>query len=208
MSSVSHGQKSGVFALALAGAPNSAYAVCSGGSSPIALQSFEKDPAAWLAANGNASDLGAQIAALAAAATNEKDKGFGSALNSLLGNASGDQGTATGRALGTLNNSCTDPRGPADAGDKQYIAANIAPNVRSNANANLAYGEASGPQTAATGGGGGAGVGGQTGTGFAGGTNTGAPFPSAGTPTAFRPVRQRHLRMFPCGRAAVRGFYN
>ncbi len=170
----------------LALTPASAYAVCSGASSPLALQSFEKDLAAWLAANGKATDLGAQVAALAAAATNSQDKAFGPSLSTLLGGASADQGTAIGTALGSLNNSCTDPKDPADAADKQFIAANIAPNVRSNANANLAFGEASGPQTAATGGGGGgggSGVGGQTGAGGTGGTNQGpGPATSNGVP--------------------------
>lgn len=150
-------------------APSAGYAACSGAASPAALHEFESNPAAWLNANGGSPDIGALVESLAAAATDDKSKGFGAALSTLLGDASASQGTAIGAALASLVNSCTDPRDPADIGDKQYISANIIPNLLANANANTAYGQASGDQTAAIGGvalsGGTTGVGGQTGNG-------------------------------------------
>lgn len=162
-------------------APSVGHATCSGAAAPIALGNFESNPAAWLTANGKSPDLGAQVAALAAAAVNGKDKGFGAALSALLGSASADQGALIGTALGTLGNTCADPKDPNDIADKQYISTNIAPNLLANANANMAYGQASGAQTAAIGGvalgGGGTGVGGQTGSG---GLPTGGP--GAGLP--------------------------
>ena len=79
-----------------------AMAICSAPATPIALQSFDSDPAAWLKANGNALDLDAQITALAAVAVNSKDATFGKSLSSILGIASNDQGTKIGRGLGVL----------------------------------------------------------------------------------------------------------
>lgn len=157
-----------------------AFAACAGAESPAALSSFDDNPAAWLTINGKASDLGPKVRALSAAAVNSKDTHFGKALNAMLGRASADQGTAIGTALGTLSNSCSDPRDPNDITDKQYISLNIAPNLLANGNANAAYAEANGSDSDSGGdvdggGFGGGGVGGQTGTtGFAsGGLNSG-----------------------------------
>lgn len=172
-------------------APSVGHATCSGAAAPIALQNFESNPAAWLAVNGKSPDLGAQVAALAAAAVNSKDSGFGAALSALLGSASADQGTIIGTALGTFGNTCSDVKDPNDVADKQYISTNIAPNLLANANANMAYGQASGLQTAAIGGvalsGGGTGVGGQTGSAGlpVGGVSAGLPpVGPVGVPTA------------------------
>lgn len=169
------------------------FAACGGAASSAALSSFKDNPGAWLAANGKAADLGANVKALAAAAVNAKDPHFGKALNVMLGRASADQGTTIGTALAALGSTCSDPRDPNDTADKQYISSHIAPNLLANANANTAYSEAnnsengsdgmgegegaglSGEESSSEGVGGGGGVGGETGaTGFAnGGFNSG-----------------------------------
>ena len=168
--------------------PMQAFAACGGAASSAALTSFNDDPAAWLSANAKIADLGSHVEAIAAAAVNAKDPHFGKALNAMLARASADEGTAIGTAIAALGSACSDPRDPNDTADKQYISANIAPNLLANSNANAAYAKANGSETASGGygaeegggravawgggliGGGGGGVGGETGTtGFASG---------------------------------------
>ncbi len=179
----------------LASAPGVVLAACSSAATPASLAAFDADPAGWLSKNGGASDLGAQVQALAAAAVNSGDKNFGSSLGSMLGKASSDQGKAIGTSLKGLGGSCSDPTDPGDASDKKYISTYIAPNLLTNTAANTAFGDTS--QTAAVGGGGGAAGGGAgsgtaaTGTGLPGGGSNGAGgAPTGGTTqTSFSPTQ-------------------
>src|SRR6185437_8085604 len=162
-------------------------------------------------------DLGSHVEAIAAAAVNAKDPHFGKALNAMLARASADQGTAIGTAIASLGSACSDPRDPNDTADKQYISANIAPNLLANSNANAAYAKANNSETASggyggeegggfggglLGGGGGGGVGGETGTtGFASGG-----FSSGGTinaPTGGIITSESRLTTFGASSAAI-----
>lgn len=197
--------------------PMQAFAACGGAASSAALTSFNDDPAAWLSANAKSADLGSHVEAIAAAAVNAKDPHFGKALNAMLARASADEGTAIGTAIAALGSACSDPRDPNDTADKQYISANIAPNLLANSNANAAYAKANNSETASSGlgtergsglpgdlsgGGGGGGVGGDTGTtGFASGG-----FSSGGTinaPTGGIITSESRLTTFGASGAAI-----
>ena len=131
--------------------PMQAFAACGGAASSAALTSFNDDPAAWLSANAKIADLGSHVEAIAAAAVNANDPHFGKALNAMLARASADEGTAIGTAIAALGSACSDPRDPNDTADKQYISANIAPNLLANSNATAAYAKANGSETASGG---------------------------------------------------------
>lgn len=193
-----------------------AFAACGGAATSAALSSFDNDPAAWLSTNAKTTDLVAHVEAIAAAAVNAKDPHFGKALNAMLARASADRGTAIGTAIAALGNACSDPRDPNDTADKQYISANIAPNLLANSNANAAYAKANGSETASGGyggeeggglgggliGGNSGGVGGETGTtGFASGG-----FSSGGTinaPTGGIITSESRLTTFGASSAAI-----
>ena len=191
-------------------APASAF--CSGAASPNALQNFNADPVAWIKGNAGKSDVGAQVTALAAAAVNAGDQGFGKSLGSMLNNASGDDGRGIGSALAGLEASCSDPKDPGDQADKKYIADNIIGKLLVNAAANSAFGLASGQQTASTGSGGGGtgggglgGGGGGTGVGPVGGGLPSGGSNSGSAPTGGTTAQATQARVAQTGSAGSQG---
>jgi hypothetical protein len=155
------------------GISQTAYAACSGvPASGDALANFEKDPAGWVAKEGNGS-LASDIQALAVAASANPDLSaapdahyakFEEALKSGLPGVSSDNAKAIGTALGSLGATCG-KTGTEEAAFVTSMQRGIAGS--GNQYADTAYGRAlQEPQTAATGAGGASsGNGGQTGNG-------------------------------------------